>query len=194
MMRLNRYILVSLVTFIGIFLFGCQEQVKQEAPKDMAPEIVEKTQAQQAKLNKANNQDVTSQENSQAQVFTAPCPLLVPLVEEGWISRRETTMIVRNYLHPLKTRQIDTLILGCTHYPVLRHVIQRKIGARVALVDSAEAIAGQVADFLNAPPPTETPICRTRRLTVFVTDVAEQFRRTARLILQHPVKIHQADL
>ncbi len=134
------------------------------------------------------------QENSQAQVFTAPCPLLVPLVEEGWISRRETTMIVRNYLHPLKTRQIDTLILGCTHYPVLRHVIQRKIGARVALVDSAEAIAGQVADFLNAPPPTETPICRTRRLTVFVTDVAEQFRRTARLILQHPVKIHQADL
>lgn len=134
------------------------------------------------------------QERPDTRVYTAPCPLLVPLVEEGWICKPETAMIVRKYLHPLKTRQIDTLILGCTHYPVLRDVIQRKIGARVALVDSAEAIAEQVATFLDAPPPGQAPTCKSRRLTVFVTDVAEQFRKTAQLILRHPVTIHQADL
>lgn len=134
------------------------------------------------------------QENPQAQVFTACCPLLVPLVEEGWIRKPETTMIVRKYLHPLKTRQIDTLILGCTHYPVLRQAIQRKIGARVTLVDSAEAMAEQIAAFVGTPPPVQTQQWSGHRLTIFVTDVAEQFRKTAQLILRHPVTIHQADL
>jgi glutamate racemase len=133
-------------------------------------------------------------EAPEARVFAVSCPLLVPLVEEGWITKPETAMIVRKYLHPLKTRQIDTLILGCTHYPVLRHVIQRKIGARVALVDSAEAIAEQLAVFLDAPAPLVAQAGTNRRLTVFVTDVAEQFRKTAQLILRQPVTIHQADL
>ncbi len=52
-------------------------------------------------------------------VFSAACPLLVPLVEEGWLKKPVTSMIVKKYLHPLKVRQIDTLILGCTHYPLL---------------------------------------------------------------------------
>jgi glutamate racemase len=134
------------------------------------------------------------QEKPEAQVFMLPCPLLVPLVEEGWIAKPETAMIVRKYLHPLKTRQIDTLILGCTHYPVLRQVIQRKIGARVSLVDSAEAIAEQMAVFLGAAPPSPAKNNRSRRLKVFVTDVAEQFRKTAQLILRQPIEIHQADL
>ena len=54
-----------------------------------------------------------------AKVYSAACPLLVPLVEEGWIKKPETVMIIKKYLHPLKVRQIDTLILGCTHYPLL---------------------------------------------------------------------------
>ena len=62
----------------------------------------------------------------QARVYSAACPLLVPLVEEGWLNKAETAMIVKKYLQPLKTRQIDTLILGCTHYPLLKKVIQRK--------------------------------------------------------------------
>ena len=57
------------------------------------------------------------------QVYSQACPLLVPLVEEGWLNRPETAMIVKKYLHPLKVRQIDTLILGCTHYPIIRNQI-----------------------------------------------------------------------
>ena len=118
-----------------------------------------------------------------AKVVASSCPLLVPLVEEGWIHKPETAMIVRKYMHPLKTRQIDTLILGCTHYPVLRKIIQRKIGARVTLVDSAEAIAQRVKAYLEVHPLNEYKDVESRELKIFVTDTAEQFQKTAHLIL-----------
>lgn len=129
-----------------------------------------------------------------AKVFAAPCPLLVPLVEEGWVRKPETAMVVRKYLLPLKTRQIDTLILGCTHYPVLRQVIQRKVGARVVLVDSAEAVAGQVGAHLASSGDAYGKVEQNGALRVFVTDTARQFQKTAKLILKQTIAIEQADL
>ena len=84
---------------------------------------------------------------SDAKVYSAACPLLVPLVEEGWMKKPETRMIVKKYLHPLKVRQIDTLILGCTHYPLLKKTIQHKIGKRVNIIDSSDAIAEKIKKF-----------------------------------------------
>ncbi len=130
-----------------------------------------------------------------ADVYQSPSPLLVSLVEEGWCDKPETAMIVRKYLMPLKTRQIDTLILGCTHYPVLRKVIQRKIGRRVTLVDSAEAISDQIMAFRNegasAPDPTTTT---EGSLRIYVTDTADQFQKTACILLKKRVSIEHADL
>ncbi len=130
----------------------------------------------------------------EAKVVTAACPLLVPLVEEGWVRKAETAMIVRKYMHPLKTMQIDTLILGCTHYPVLRKVIQRKIGARVVLVDSADAIAQRVGHYFKTHPSNGPANDQPGRLKIFVTDTADQFQKSARLILGRPVNIELADL
>lgn len=130
-----------------------------------------------------------------ALVVTVPCPLLVPLVEEGWLNRPETAMIVRKYLARLKTRQIDTLILGCTHYPVLRKLIQRKIGTRVALVDSAEAVAMQVQRQLRSTCGDGRPGSSSKgRCSIYVTDTADQFQKTAHLILRKRWTITQADL
>lgn len=129
-------------------------------------------------------------------VASSACPLLVPLVEEGWIGKPETAMIVRKYMHPLKNRQIDTLILGCTHYPVLRDIIQRKMGAKVVLVDSADTIAEEVKAFLDDHPQMEL-LCTAsgeERLKIFVTDTAKQFQKTAHLILGRRVAIEHADL
>ena len=81
-------------------------------------------------------------------VIQRPCPLLVPLVEEGWIETRETKMIVRKYLHPLKLQNIDTLVLGCTHYPMLKGLIQKKIGKRVRIVDPSEEVARMVKEHI----------------------------------------------
>ncbi|OQX06964.1 MAG: glutamate racemase [Desulfobulbaceae bacterium A2] len=87
-----------------------------------------------------------------SEVFCQACPLLVPLVEEGWLDQRETKMILRRYLHPLRRRDIDTLILGCTHYPLLHGLIQQRMGRRVRLIDSSRAVAAQLAETLKADP------------------------------------------
>lgn len=81
-------------------------------------------------------------------VFSKACPLLVSLVEEGWTNKRETKMILRRYLHDLKDKQIDTLVLGCTHYPLLKDLIQHRIGKKVTLIDSSETTAYYLQDYL----------------------------------------------
>jgi glutamate racemase len=131
----------------------------------------------------------------EARVFAVPCPLLVPLVEEGWLHKPETAMIVRKYLAGLKSKKIDTLILGCTHYPVLRELIHRKIGSRVKLVDSAEAVAMRVKHLLDSQDnSSHLPFSSATRCRIHVTDTAQQFRKTAQLILKKKVHIEQADI
>jgi glutamate racemase len=80
-----------------------------------------------------------------AQVFARACPLLVPLVEEGWENHAVSAAILEEYLRPLLRRRIDTLVLGCTHYPLLKRAIRRVTGPRVALIDSAETCARHLA-------------------------------------------------
>ncbi len=85
-------------------------------------------------------------------IYGQACPLLVPLIEEGWLNKRETKMILRRYLHPLRQHQIDTLILGCTHYPLLTHLIREKIGKKVQLIDSSIETARHLKSFLDNSP------------------------------------------
>jgi glutamate racemase len=77
--------------------------------------------------------------NEKAEVFEKPCPLFVPLAEEGWIKHRATYEIAEEYLKELREEEIDTLVLGCTHYPILTEVIQKVIGLNVSLIDSGVA-------------------------------------------------------
>jgi glutamate racemase len=124
-----------------------------------------------------------------AAVHSEPCPLLVPLVEEGWINRPETTRIVKKYLIPLKARQIDTLILGCTHYPVLLDTIARKAGKRVRVVDSANALAESLAAYLTDHPQLDSQMSRTGENRFFVSDLTDQVARTAKAILRRNVML-----
>ncbi len=128
-----------------------------------------------------------------AKIYSAPCPLLVPMVEEGWIGRPATSMIVKKYLHPLKVRQIDTLILGCTHYPLLKKVIQRKIGKRVNIVDSS-GIALKIEEYIRKYPEVEREMRKNGKLRLFVSDVTEQFEKTARVTLRQQVSLEQASI
>jgi glutamate racemase len=77
-------------------------------------------------------------------VYNLSCPLFVPLVEEGWINNKITHLVATQYLKSLKNKAIDTLILGCTHYPLLKGVITRVMGKKVTLIDSAEETAKEV--------------------------------------------------
>jgi len=80
-----------------------------------------------------------------ARVHAQACPLFVPLVEEGWFDHPATELIAREYLEPLKQARVDVLVLGCTHYPLLKPLLSRVMGPGVALVDSAEETAKAVA-------------------------------------------------
>ena len=79
-----------------------------------------------------------------AQVVQRACPLFVPLVEEGWLDHESTRLIAHEYLDPLKEQGIDTLVLGCTHYPLLKPLLLDVIGSEVKLIDSAEQTAAAV--------------------------------------------------
>ncbi|MGC9361672.1 MAG: glutamate racemase [Candidatus Syntrophosphaera sp.] len=87
----------------------------------------------------------------QAQVFSLACPLFVPLVEEGWLDHSSSRDIAGEYLSFFADKDIDTLVLGCTHYPLLKKLIQDVMGEDVALVDSAAAIAGYLGELIPAP-------------------------------------------
>jgi glutamate racemase len=84
-----------------------------------------------------------------AKVFDKACPLFVPLAEEGLVEHEATRLIARDYLQVLKDEHIDALVLGCTHYPLLRNVIQQVVGASVTLCDSAEACTDDVKCILT---------------------------------------------
>ena len=86
--------------------------------------------------------------NGKAQVTAQACPLFVPLVEEGWLDHGATRLIAEEYLAPLRAHAIDTLVLGCTHYPLLRPLISEVMGTNVTLIDSAEATADETARVL----------------------------------------------
>ncbi len=83
-----------------------------------------------------------------ARVVSLACPLFVPLVEEGWTDTEVTKLTAKIYLESFRNENIDTLILGCTHYPLLKSVIQEVVGSGVALIDSAETVAESVKDEL----------------------------------------------
>lgn len=82
-------------------------------------------------------------------VFSIPCPLFVPLVEEQFFSHQATRLIIREYLQPLKQQKVDTLLLGCTHYPLIQHIIREEVDQEITIIDSATTCAEEVAATLN---------------------------------------------
>jgi len=125
-------------------------------------------------------------------VFSKACPLLVPLVEEGWINTRETKMILRKYLAPLKQKQVDTLILGCTHYPLLKDLIQYRMGKnRIRLIDSSIEVALTLQTYLNENPDFyKTLHCGTAN-KYFASDITKVAINTAEKIFGRHIDLEK---
>lgn len=121
------------------------------------------------------------------EIISRPCPLFVPLAEEGWAEHPVTRQVADEYLQDFHQAQIDTLVLGCTHYPILRKVIQQVMGDTVTLIDSGEAVAEVVAEMLEAQNLIrKSPVPRTEQF--FVTDSATRFRRVAEFFLGRSIE------
>jgi glutamate racemase len=111
------------------------------------------------------------------------CPLLVPLIEEGWLDDELTDRVIARYLGPLVREGIDTLVLGCTHYPLLVHAISRALPKTVSLVDSARNCATAVQELL-VQEQLSAPLANSAGLEIALTDAPDTFLSVARRALQ----------
>ena len=123
---------------------------------------------------------------SGAKVTAAACPLFVPFVEEGWLAQEVVVSVAKTYLKPLKDAGVDTLILGCTHYPLLKPVIQKIMGEDVVLIDSAKQAAIEVKNILSK----EDLLNKNGKgkHEFFVSDNPEWFSSLAERFLGSPVR------
>lgn len=127
-----------------------------------------------------------SKTNPNVQVYGKACPLFVPLVEEGWIDDDITTEIASRYLEELKQKEVDTLVLGCTHYPLLAHTIQKIMGDKVTLVNPAYETAKRLKQVLG-----EQQLMKENEEVAhkfFVSDGADKFKAFANTILSCEVE------
>jgi glutamate racemase len=146
----------------------------------------------------------------EAEVFERACALFVPLAEEGWAETEVARMVAAEYLSDLSGESVDALVLGCTHYPILRGVIQQTVGAQVRLIDSGEAAAESVEALLSNEELRRTTgesasnkdgaegsPARSRQLCddmdhFYVTDAAERFARVAERFLGSAPRVLEA--
>ena len=138
-----------------------------------------------------------------AEVMQTACPLFVPLAEENWTREDETFSIAKKYLNKIVEFEPDALVLGCTHYPILRQVIQQTVGSSVTLIDSGEATAEEVKKLLQ-----EKDLARTEQISYnrerrlcddldhfYVTDAADRFARVAeRFLGVKPAKLEAIEV
>jgi glutamate racemase len=127
-------------------------------------------------------------------VVSKACPLFVPLAEEGWTDGEIAELAAKSYLGPLKESGIDVLILGCTHYPLLKSTIQKVVGDGVKLIDSAEETAIEIKRILSEKKTQNSNSSQTQQ-DFYLTDISESFINIAGRFLGGEIdRIHQIDL
>lgn len=126
--------------------------------------------------------------SSNVEIYKKATPLLVPLVEEGWLKRRETKMILRYYLRELKKKKINTLILGCTHYPILQDTIQGIMGPQTKVLDAPKAVGLRLYDYLSRHPEHDDQIEKKGERRFYTTDDKERFASLGQRFYGAPIK------
>jgi glutamate racemase len=191
--QITRFLLQKEVKLL-IIACNTMAAVAYEAVKDLSPvpvldviaagaqKALEKTCSKQvgvigtpATINSNAYARAIHRHDPDIRVFSQACPLFVPLVEEGWWHHPVTRLTAQEYLRPVLAEHIDTLVLGCTHYPVIKSLIREVIGQDICLVDSAEAMAEitatLLADMHLGNPQQVPPVYR-----FYVTDVPYHFQ------------------
>ena len=168
------------VPIVGVITSGVREAVYATRNKRIGVIGTRGTIESQAYVRQIKQLD------PQVKVTAVACPLFVPFAEEGWLSGSEVLSIARKYLKPLKKAGVDTVILGCTHYPLLKPVLKKVLGARVTLIDSAKQVAMEVKKLLAQEGLLNTGR-RKARHKFYVSDNAKWFGDVAERFLGAPL-------
>jgi glutamate racemase len=132
-------------------------------------------------------------QRAKLKIFQQACPLLVPLIEENWAKRKETTSILRYYLRDLKKMNVDSLILGCTHYPLLLREIRGIMGKTCQVPNPGEIVAASLQDYLTRHPEIEKNLTQKAKRKYLVTDLNENFKQLAQRFLGEKIKVEQIE-
>jgi glutamate racemase len=120
-------------------------------------------------------------------IFAQPCPLLVPLVEEGMLDNNVTIEMIKEYINPLKEKGIDTLVLGCTHYPLLKTIIENTIDSGIKVVNPAEILAQKIKKYLEENPNIAKKIKKGSKHKFFFSDEPYNLEKIGRLCLNKKI-------
>lgn len=127
-----------------------------------------------------------NQLDSRVKVYSYACPLFVALAEEGYLRKKASYLIAQDYLTPLKKVKVDTLILGCTHFPLLKPTIQEVMGPQVVLADAAQSVAREAKEVLASLELLREDSGPADH-KFFVSDLPEKFKKLSRRFLRFPV-------
>ncbi|MFC1898164.1 glutamate racemase [Candidatus Cloacimonadota bacterium] len=165
------------VPVIGVIIPGAVSVVKQSSQKRIGVIGTEGT------IRSGAYADAIKELDADAKVFSKACPLFVSLAEEGWEDHSVTKLVIQEYLTPLLDKNIDSLVLGCTHYPILKKALADFVGENIKLVDSAEAVTEQLLKDLEK---TDSDIPGKDQF--FVSDNEDKFRLIASRILNKEIE------
>lgn len=128
------------------------------------------------------------------EVVARHAQLLISLVEEGWTDETETSSIIAKYLEPIRAASVDSLILGCTHFPILKSRIQAAMGEEVNLIDSAEAVIAEFRATIMADETLASSLNLEARASYYVTDPTPAFATIGSAWLGTPIEVHKAEI
>lgn len=114
--------------------------------------------------------------NPKTKVFQKSCSLLVPIIEEGEENSKTTSIILKKYITPLTNKNIDTLILGCTHYGILESKIKKIVGKKIKIVSEGKIVAEKLKDYLKRHPKLEKTLEKNHKIKFLTTDSTEKFK------------------
>ena len=184
---------LGMVTVIGVVEPGAERAASMTGNKKVVVIGTEATVSSHAYQKALEGRGVQAKEKA--------CPLLVPLVEEGWTDHPVTEQVARIYLKDAFSggfESSDVLLLGCTHYPLIKSVLHKVAPPHVNIVDSAESTADAVGKLLRRfplPDPSQEERRKLPRVTFFATDSVEKFRRLGAQFLGHPTNdVQHVDL
>lgn len=164
------------IPIIGVITPGVKRAVKTTNNKKIGligTEGTIKSKAYEEKLKKLC---------PECKIVAKPTPLLVPLVEENWLHHSVTDLVIKEYLQPILQQNIDTLIMGCTHYPVLKENLEKLANKQVNLIDSAQAIAEEIKQKYAGKKQKENGSCQ-----FYVSDNPQKFKSLGERILGAPI-------
>lgn len=166
---------------VGVVMPGARAAVQETRNRRVGLMATETT------VRSASYQQALQTLDAGLEVYPVACPRLAPLIQEGDVSSEEVEEAVRHYVTPLKTAGCDTVILGCTHYPLVTPMLRRLLGPGVSLINSAEEIAREVIEMLERKGIGNLPD-REGRYRFFSTGDPEAFRVVGARFLQLPIR------